>query len=255
MNKQEFKEQLYADPNRASQELLDAAAGDAELKRILDETRAFEGKVRAAVHDVQAPEQLKARLMAIPEQESLAGLRTQPAANNSVFNYFALAASLVLAIGLSVALNPDRAPTPEQIAMGAGVFEHLYSETDEILAIGNGQDQSVIPLADANTILASAGTRLVSNSRMDAMEIRSAKPCVILPAYQSAHLMVQGNQGTVSVIVINNSPVDLEYQIRDDRFAGLVVPTASGNMILVGEQGEDLRQYKTLFSESTDLVL
>lgn len=64
--------------------------------------------------------------------------------------------------------------------------------------------------------------------------------------------MLQGEQGPVSVIVINNSPVQVEYQIRDERFQGLVVPASEGNMILVGEQGENLEQLKQMVADSME---
>jgi len=59
----------------------------------------------------------------------------------------------------------------------------------------------------------------------------------------------------VSVIVINNSPVSVEYSFHDDRFNGIVVPMGEGNMVLVGERNEDLEQYKTLFADSIDWVI
>jgi hypothetical protein len=57
------------------------------------------------------------------------------------------------------------------------------------------------------------------------------------------------------VIVINNSPVDVEFSIRDERFNGIVVPMAQGNMILVGEKNEDLNQYVSMFSENVEWVI
>jgi hypothetical protein len=76
-----------------------------------------------------------------------------------------------------------------------------------------------------------------------------------VPAYQSAHLIFEGIQGAVSVIVINNSPVSVEYSFHDDRFNGIVVPMGEGNMVLVGERNEDLEQYKTLFADNIDWVI
>jgi hypothetical protein len=61
--------------------------------------------------------------------------------------------------------------------------------------------------------------------------------------------------GAVSIFVINNSPVDTEYQIRDDRFDGVVIPMDEGNMIRGGEKDEDLDQFKELFSDSVEWVI
>ena len=96
---------------------------------------------------------------------------------------------------------------------------------------------------------------MVSYEESQNFEVRSAKPCEILPAYESAHLVLQGSQGAISVIVINNSPVDVEFSIRDDRFEGIVLPMEQGNMILVGEKNEDLSQYASLFSENVEWAI
>ena len=67
--------------------------------------------------------------------------------------------------------------------------------------------------------------------------------------------LLKGEQGPVSVIVINNSPVQVEHLIRDQRFNGLVVPANEGNMILAGEQGEILEQLKQMVADSMEWVI
>lgn len=103
--------------------------------------------------------------------------------------------------------------------------------------------------------MANAGTRLVSYDPSQGFDVRSAKPCEILPAYESAHLALEGRQGAVSVIVINNSPVDVEFSIRDERFISIVVPMEQGNMILVGEKNEYLNQFASMFSKNVEWAI
>ena len=67
--------------------------------------------------------------------------------------------------------------------------------------------------------------------------------------------MVPGDSGAVSVFVINNSPVESEFRIQDDRFHGMIVPLDEGNMVLIGEEGENLDQYKELFSGNMEWVI
>ena len=81
------------------------------------------------------------------------------------------------------------------------------------------------------------GTRLVSNSFITKTPVRFAKPCIIIPAYDSAHLMIKGSEGALSFFVING-----------DRFNGIVVPMSNGNIILVGAANEDLGKYIELSS-------
>ena len=82
--------------------------------------------------------------------------------------------------------------------------------------------------------------------------MRSAKPCEILPVYESAHLVLEGSQGAVAMIVISNSPVDVEFSIRDEGFIGIIVPMDQGNMILLGEKDKDLYQFTSMFSENVE---
>jgi len=56
------------------------------------------------------------------------------------------------------------------------------------------------------------------------------------------------------MIVINNSPVDVEFSIRDERFIGIIVPMDQGNMILAGEKDKDLNQFASMFSENVESV-
>lgn len=67
--------------------------------------------------------------------------------------------------------------------------------------------------------------------------------------------LLKGEQGPVSVIVINNSPVQVEHLFRDQRFNGLVVSANEGNMILAGEQGENLEQLKQMVADSMEWVI
>jgi hypothetical protein len=49
--------------------------------------------------------------------------------------------------------------------------------------------------------------------------------------------------------------VQAEYQIRDQRLNGLVVPASEANMILVGKQGENLKQLKQVVASSMEWLI
>ncbi len=167
----------------------------------------------------------------------------------------AIAAILLLAVGVTFSLMFNSGPSSAEIAFGNEVIQHLYVDEVEIKAITAGTDSSILAMPVINQAMADSGTRLVNVDFLQGIPVRMAKPCPVLPAYQSAHLVIQGSQGAVSIIVVNNSPVSLEYTIRDDRFEGVVVPMGEGNMILLGESDENLDQYKDLFSEGVDWVI
>ena len=259
MDELEFRKRLYANPNTPDQELLDAAQNNPELQKILDETQELEADVTQLLSSVAAPQGLRDQLLNIPSQaESETATTVFPdraAANSSYFQYYAVAATLLLAVGVTFSLMFNSGPSSAEIAFGNEVIQHLYVDEAEINAITAGTDSSILAMPVINQAMADSGTRLVNVDFLQGIPVRMAKPCPVLPAYQSAHLVIQGSQGAVSIIVVNNSPVNLEYTIRDDRFEGVVVPMGEGNMILLGETDENLDQYKELFSEGVDWVI
>ena len=67
--------------------------------------------------------------------------------------------------------------------------------------------------------------------------------------------MLEGSQGALAMIVTSNSPADVEFSIRDERFIAIIVPTDQGNMIFLGEKGKDLYQFASMFSENVEWVI
>lgn len=263
MDEIEFRKRVYTNPLAADQEILDIAAGNSELQETLKQTQNMEKDMHGIMNSVSVPDGLKEKLLAIPEMEqpedssaaTLQALAAKPAANSNYFQYFAVAASLVLALGVTFSLTYNSGPSTAEIAFGNEVLQHLYHESVEVDAVTNGTSETVVGMPMIRDAMIGVGTQLVSNSFMETMPVRFAKPCNIIPAYDSAHLIIEGSKGAVSVFVINNSPVSVEYKIQDERFNGVVIPMSEGNMILVGEQSEDLGQYKDLFSQNVDWVI
>lgn len=263
MDEIEFRKRLYSDPLAEDLDIRADAEGNPEQQAILEQTQAMEQQMQDIMHSVEVPAGLRAKLMAIPAAESasqnpdeiLAKVAERPAANASHFQYFAIAASLILALGVTFSLTYESGPSAAEIAFGDDVIEHLYEEMTEINAINNRTAVNTVGMPMIRDAMAGVGTTLVSNEFMASMPVRFAKPCNLIPAYDSAHLIVQGSKGAVSLFVINNSPVSVEYNIQDERFNGVVIPTESGNIILVGEANEDLGEYKDLFTETVSWAI
>lgn len=263
MDEKEFRKRVYANPAAPEQELLDAARQNPDYQKILEQTQAMDQDLGALVKGIAVPDGLKSKLLEIPAQSldatSAVGADIQiPAANASFFHYYAVAASLLLMLGITFSIGLSDVPSATELAFGDNVFAHLHSEPDElemVPSLNTGITPAVLVPGSINEVMADTGVRLASNTARQLLDVYSAKPCVILPTYQSAHLVLQGEQGPVSVIVINNSPVRVEYQIRDERFSGLVVPASEGNMILVGEQGENLEPFKQMVADNMEWVI
>jgi hypothetical protein len=264
MDELEFRKRVYANPRDLDDETLTAARANPDYQKIVDEALAFEDSLAPLMESPEVPEGLMAQLLSIPEKDELESPTAAQTHSNvspirarkqSFFQYYAVAASLVLAVGIVFSLSVNGGPTSADIVFGNELLAHLHHDIEEIDDITNGETYEVLGLDEVNFSMANAGTRLVSYDPAQDFDVRSAKPCEILPAYRSAHLVLEGSYGAISVIVINNSPVDVEFSIRDERFNGIVVPMAQGNMILVGEKNEDLNQYVSMFSENVEWVI
>ncbi len=268
MDELEFRQRVYANPSAPDQKTLDAAGDNPTYQKILAETQRVENELDSLLSSVVVPDGLKESLLEIPEKEneeeissvagkvgSINGASEKPAANAAnFFQYYAIAASLLLVIGVTFTLNFSTGPSSADLAMGNEFISHLYHETNEIAAISSGQNLVNVQWNEVNEVMSNAGVRLASTIQT-ATPVHYANPCIVLPAYSSAHLMLRGDSGTVNVIVVNNSPVDSEFRIQDDRFHGMIVPLDEGNLVLIGEEGENLEQYKELFSENMEWVI
>lgn len=256
MDEIEFRKRVYANPNELDQETQDAARDNPVFQEILKQTRELELGLDSVVNEATVPAGLKEKLMAIPASAGSANVVSiiNPM-KQSLFQYYAIAASLLLAVGVTFSLSFDNRLSSADLAFGNDILAHLYDDAEEIDNINSGLFDDIVAMPAVNESMANTGTQLVSNESLQRIAIRSAKPCEILPAYDSAHLLVDGTQGVVSIIVINNSPVRGEYSIRDDRFNGIVIPMSDGNMILVGEKNENLDRYKALFSKSVERTI
>lgn len=262
MDELEFRKRVYAAPSEPDQELLDAAQDNPALQKILEQAQQLDSDIENLVSNVVVPEGLKDKLLEIPDSDTaepdaapnMVTMPDRPAANASFFQYYAIAASLLLIIGVTFTLSFDSGPTDAEIAMGDEVIRHLYAEAPEIALVNAAGPRNAINWNEVDVIMANAGAQL-SNTVNQRSTVFYANPCIILPEYSSAHLMLEGDEGAINVFLIQNSPVTNEFQIRDDRFDGLVVPMDKGNLILIGEDGENLDLFKNLVSDNMEWVI
>lgn len=267
MDNLELKQQILSDPANPGEAVLDAIAADPELAAFLEEAQQFDARLTASLEQVTAADNLQAKLLAIATDEeqsastsvgnvvdiSSADTPAETSKPPSKLAIFAIAACLVIAVGaLFTPSLFNTGPSNQEIAFGAEVLEHLYLDAETFTVLGSDQQ---VGFQRVNSVMAPTGGRLTNEALLVEMPIKMAKPCEILPAFQSAHLVVAGLRGAVSVFIINNSPVAQEFAISDERFDGLVIPSEEGNLILVGEKQEDLEQFKQLFSPEVEWVI
>lgn len=255
MDELEFRKRVYADPNNPDQETLTAAGSNPALQQILDQSQAIENRLSDLVASQSAPEGLRQRLLAIPEQADQTRAGEPKSGSNRFLQYYAIAASLLLLLGAGYFLTTSRGPSAAEIAFGEQVLAHLYHEEAEIEAINNGTLEQFYAMPAVNQVMANSGTRFGGDSFPANMPVRYANPCIIATPFKSSHLIVQSASGALSVIAIDNSPVSQEFSISDDRFAGIVIPMSGGNLILIGEKNQDLSDYRNQIEDDMEWVI
>lgn len=259
MDELEFRKRVYSDPDQLDQEVLAAAAADPDLNHILEQTRDLNKRLQDATGGDSAPDGLRARLLAIPDgtadergDDELAARRTQ---NRRLVRYYAIAACLLLAVGLGIALPFNRGPSAAEMAFGNEVIEHIYHESAELDAIAAGTLRADIAMPQISEVLANSGSRFSNTGFLQDIPVRYANPCEIATPFKSSHLILESGAGAVNVITINNSPVSQEFSIGDDRFSGLVIPMRGGNLVLITEKTQDPGAYRSMFESNVEWVI
>ena len=65
---------------------------------------------------------------------------------------------------------------------------------------------------------------------------------------KGVHIVMKGNVGQITVMVIPNEPIGGQIAISDDRFEGVITPTPGGNLVVIGEKEESIQQYSTMLA-------
>ena len=234
MNDTQFLERAHANPHDDSPEFLQAVAGNPQRLALVEELKAFDSSLRSVLESVQAPEQLKPSLLDIPG-------RAGAAANDSFWRRnIRYAAVLVVAVGVLAIVMPGDASSLEDV-----VFRHLYSELSFL------DDDTPIALAEVNAIMNTrVGSMFYDSAEMEGLTINHTQDCWVdfENGVRGVHMVVKGNNGPVTVMIIANTPIDQEIPIQDERFSGVITPVRRGNMVVIGEKEESIRQYSTMLA-------
>jgi hypothetical protein len=242
MDDLEFKKRAYADPNDQTPEFLAAAEVTPERLRLLRQLQALDARVLATAHAIAIPEGLAAKLKAIDANVT----RIKPK-HSGTKRYFAIAASLVVAFGL--ALSPSlfsARPSAADLQFHDEVLGHVRNEVARYDL--NREDVS---FAQINSVLErEAGGHFRENERIKQLHIKFANGCNIASSGRGAHIVLNGTKGSISVMVVHNSPVSTTFDVNDARFTGKIIPFGEGNLIIVGEKDEPLEAYESMIADA-----
>ena len=261
MDDLEFRERALANPHDQDPDFLAACAASAERTQWLQALAARDGEVAAALRSVPVPAGLAARLLAqssapAAEVAMLHHHKPTPAApasrqGTSLRRYFALAASLVLAVAvtLTVALRSDELSAAD-LQFHDSVLQHVVREESRY-----NMDVEDIDLEQIRNVIADAGGALRDGEAIKSMHIKFANDCNIPPSGRGAHIVLKGTQGSVSVIIVKSSPVSKKFNVNDPRYKGKIIPFGDGNLIIVGEKQEPLEEYESVITDAIEWVI
>lgn len=236
-----------ANPHDTDDEFLAAANASPQRTSLLKDLQTLDARVSSIANSVPVPEGLAARLKANAQASNVVVLPVR----SRYQRYYAMAASLVITVGviMSSGLGIAR-PNAADIKFHDDIIGHMYRETPRI-----ENATTDLTMEQINQVIEAAGGHLREDERIKSMHIKFANDCNVIPATKGAHIVLEGTKGSVSVIMIHNSPVSTEFDVNDPRFKGKIIPFGQGNLIILGEKEESLESFENLITETFEWVI
>lgn len=203
MNCEEFRTLVGAEPNTTRPDVLAHAEQHAECARYREE--------------MQAMDRLIYRALAVDVRPA-----TTPELPQSNPRIWRIAAS-VLITAVAVAFTSIWLLTPRD-TFAAEVIAHIHEEPDSLLITSESvSDESIEKILSRAHIRLQPGVALVSY----------ATPCTF-HGRLSPHLVVQTEQGPVTVLVLPEEPQRPRQRINEEGFEGVVMPAPRGVIVVLG---------------------
>ncbi|MGQ0656662.1 MAG: DUF3379 family protein [Chromatiales bacterium] len=213
----EFRRHCLADPNSRAEDFIEHAHECRPCRGFLDEVRQMDAGIAAALQ-VEPPAGLAAQILL--RQSLRERPRWRP-----WFGTLALAASLLLAVALTLFIAP-RITAP---ALETAVFSYVATQPAAMAA-----GQPLTPAA-VSEMLRPYGLDL----KQGAGPIQSAKPCQIR-GRNAVNLVMAGEKGPINILVMPEEPVRERAVFREAGLQAVVVPCPKGSYAIVGAEGEAL---------------
>ena len=224
----EFRRVIFADPRARMPEQDAHVAGCAECANLARGMENFEARLYQATN-VPVPDALADRILL---------RRTNRAWIPGVW---ALAASLVVAVGMSAYFYGSPGTGREQVLAPASVgtshpavaaISYVVDHESKLLAEGRSGDPAVMRAA-----LARLGLRLPSSG----VNVRYLGKCPV-PGGTGEHVVLETALGRVTLILVPDQPFGPRVLVADRAMTALTVPVRSGGYILVADSVEHVRR-------------
>ncbi len=221
----------------------------ADCSAYIESALAFDESLRAALA-VSVPEFSLPELPAATDDNvvSLSGRHQSSAPRSSKpFAWLAVAASVALAalIGFQFTNQGAEAPNlrPELVAEVLGHMDHERSE----------MRVKTVPASTARVVYVteSAGSEVADDIGL----VSYARSCKI-NGESIPHLVVQGKQGPVTILIMPNEPIDATVPFADEDFHGAIVPIGTtGSVAIIGRKGESIDDLRESISDKIKLSI
>lgn len=228
-------ETIAADPS--SVEASDHVAECASCRAFQQEMRALDARLGQALAIPVPP-------LRMPEVQALETqtVTVLPRRRMSAPAWVAIAASIAIAAVIGFRMQADRLLQPSLAEEIVAHLEHepyAFNNTDK--PVSDDRLLRIVPATIA-TLDHSAGL------------ITYAQSCII-HGNVVPHLVIQGQHGPVTILLMPNEKVDKAQNISGKSINGVILPVGDGSIAIVGEDSEDLerieRQMKNSVTFST----
>lgn len=254
MNYEEFEQAILADPNSNDPELLAKEAECEHCAALADKARKLDQRLKGAF-DVPVPDSQRGALpdMAalVAESESRGdnvvelGARKKPSFAMPAWIGLAACVALVSALVLRQPEVMPEAGATEQ-ALIAQMIEQLGTEMDSMVP-----SDVRVSASRVSNILRPVG------ASMDVAPgpISYAKNCVV-NGELVPHLVVQGERGPVTILVMQKQMVDGPVSIVHGEYEGVILPVGeTGSIAIIGHDAESVEAVRAGAGETLGLSI
>jgi hypothetical protein len=224
MDELEFRRTLYADPNSTDERVLAAIADDPKKQEFCNELKQLDKNMQQA-SQVKVPDDLVHKLIL---RQTMQSHRASKVRNRI---HLAMAASVAFVVGVSFTMWQQH----NLLNIADQAIAHVYQEGSHAL-----EAQNNVSLQQVNAKLAQFGGEFTE----ELGQVYYASICDF-ENVRSLHMVMQGENGKVSVFVI---PHDDTHNAKSEAYArgyqSQAMDAKRASIVVVGEEGANIQGVK-----------
>ncbi len=221
MNCLEFRRLVTIDPRSRDREALEHRHQCASCEAMYQRTLATEQILERSVN-VGVPNDLGRNILARHSGDHANRARTWKRISLN-----AIAASLILAAGIGLGMKFS---APASSALPHYVLQHVYDE---------------LPMLTSSQAMGPASLqKTLQDEHLKVNHIENLKyagACAFRNG-RSVHMIVQGEVGPVTVLLLPEENINKRLPISDQRFTGSISPAPRGSLAVIGEKREPIEK-------------